>query len=179
MKTKNQLVPFVREGFTLIELLVVVLIIGILAAIAVPQYRKAVEKARSVQALSMVKVIGEAQDLYFLENGDYATNLDALDIGFPGEDIIYRTRQRKRIGFFDFGTQCVPGVETEMHCIAVSNRWDTETPTAGTSHYFFARRQQDPHIYCCEDAMRDPTKVCRRFTSGESFSVAWLTCYQM
>ena len=70
-------------GFTLIELLVVVLIIGILAAIALPQYRKAVEKSRATQALTLLDAVSRAENIYYLANGKYTTDLAALDIAIP------------------------------------------------------------------------------------------------
>jgi type II secretion system protein G len=74
-------------GFTLIELLVVVLIIGILAAIALPQYQKAVERSRLSEALIMVKNIYEAEQIYRLTTGGYTNNFDDLDINIPGTKI--------------------------------------------------------------------------------------------
>ncbi|MBO5911233.1 MAG: prepilin-type N-terminal cleavage/methylation domain-containing protein [Elusimicrobiaceae bacterium] len=70
-------------AFTLIELLVVVLIIGILAAVAVPQYQKAVEKSRATQALTLLKSLVQAQKAYYLANGQYATKFNKLDVDMP------------------------------------------------------------------------------------------------
>ena len=70
------------HGFTLIELLVVVLIIGILTAIAVPQYQKAVEKDKAMQAITLLKSVHESYQLYYLENGKYPS-LEQLNITIP------------------------------------------------------------------------------------------------
>lgn len=72
-----------KKGFTLIELLVVVLIIGILASIALPQYRKAVVKARFTEALTNLKAIGEAQQVCTLEKGS-GCDFNEMAITPPG-----------------------------------------------------------------------------------------------
>ena len=72
-----------RLGFTLIELLVVVLIIGILASVALPQYQKAVDKARYTQAMTLLESIWQGEQLFYLENGKYSQSLDDLDIELP------------------------------------------------------------------------------------------------
>ena len=74
---------FNNGGFTLIELLVVVLIIGILAAVALPQYQKAVWKSRATQLLTTTRSLATAQEAHHMASGEYATSFGELDIDFP------------------------------------------------------------------------------------------------
>ena len=75
-------------GFTLIELLVVVLIIGILSAVALPEYTKAVEKSRAAEAMTLLRSFVQAQKMYKLANTKYTSDLTELDLQMPniGED---------------------------------------------------------------------------------------------
>jgi type IV pilus assembly protein PilE len=73
-----------KKAFTLIELLVVVLIIGILAAIALPRYQRAVLKARAAQSLILIRSVLDAEQRYYLINGKYTIRFSDFDITFPG-----------------------------------------------------------------------------------------------
>ena len=68
------------KGFTLIELLVVVLIIGILSAVALPQYEKTVEKSRASQAFTLARALHTAQEEYKMANGTYTRYFEDLSI---------------------------------------------------------------------------------------------------
>ena len=74
-----------NRAFTLIELLVVVLIIGILAAVALPLYQNAVEKARFQELIGVGYALSKAQNLYFMENNSYASSLEDLLFSFKPE----------------------------------------------------------------------------------------------
>lgn len=73
-------------GFTLIEVLAVVLIIGILTAIGLPQYRRSVQRAEAMEALVNLKSIFEAAKRYRSANSQAPLNLKGLDIQFFDAD---------------------------------------------------------------------------------------------
>ena len=86
-----------KSAFTLIELLVVVLIIGILSAIALPQYQKAVLKSRLATVKPLVRAIADAERVFYMANNKYGY-FDELDINVGGEETS-RTKHTFSWGF--------------------------------------------------------------------------------
>ena len=86
-------------GFTLIELLVVVLIIGILAAMALPQYFKAVERSRMAEAVTLIDSITQAQHRKEMQTGTFAEDFRGLDVSPKGATgYIYYTKGDPQTG---------------------------------------------------------------------------------
>ena len=67
-----------QSGFTLIELLVVMVIIGLLAALVVPKFFGHVDKAMQQDAQAQIELLGQALDLYRLENHKYPSTDESL-----------------------------------------------------------------------------------------------------
>ena len=135
------------KGFTLIELLVVVLIIGILAAVALPQYNKAVEKSRFMTLLMMAKAVAEAQETYYLANGSYATDMEELAVDFPSGGTVHGgyVEFGNGIKFSNAGRYIVGGTgHTQLE-------WWLEHQTA-----------RDPGAYCLAEPTNSvTTSVCK------------------
>ncbi len=103
---KENIRAALRPGFTLIELLVVVLIIGVLAAIALPMYQKAVEKSRAAEMIAFVGNAKRAVEAYLLQNGGQPSSpVELINGDLTGTDL--RQGMNCSIVSEDDGEQCL------------------------------------------------------------------------
>ncbi len=116
-----------KKAFTLIEILVVVLIIGILAAIAVPQYQKAVIKSRYTQLKLLAQSLVQAQEAYYLANNTYSVSFRNLDISIAGTPTSNEDLRR----LFDWGV-CEIDAKSSYKAVACYN----STVNMGYQYFF-------------------------------------------
>ncbi len=144
------------RGFTLIELLVVVLIIGILVAVAVPQYQKAVDKSRMTQAFVWAETIAKAEQVYKLANGEYTHNLEELDVSFSEcteeDDVrhIYSCADTWKIKLTDFSVY-----------VYLPSRWLPAETEAGVEYYYDYDTYYNQYVRLCYATSDRFRNVCK------------------
>ena len=158
-------------GFTLIELLVVVLIIGILVAIALPQYQKTVEKARMTEAITILRAIANANQVFYLANGRYADEheLELLDVQVPGELDTVWGLGRIRTKYFVYAPGGSGGGSVDF--IAIAQRTKTDVQSEENRVYYLYIKNSDPdkiHCVAYQDGVANAVqrKLCAQIESN-------------
>ena len=159
-----------NKGFTLIELLVVVLILGILAAMAMPQYFKAVERSRMTEAVTLLANIAQAQQRKYMQVNKYTTAFSGLDVAPKGASgATYYTKGSGKNGFkIDLaGTTYTAGIATA-----------TRVPESGSElqYKYSLTRYYANRDTSCTGTDDNGAALCADFCGVDSLTKGTLCC---
>ena len=152
MKNKN----IIKHGFTLMELLAVVSIIGILASIALPLYRNAVDKSRWARLISPARSIANAEEAIMVSNGYYTANKDELVVSLPTDSDLNYTLYTVANG-------------DAANLVRVES---SKLEDVRLARYYKENTDESENVYC--EAQQDndrAKKICSKVLKGTEVSV--------
>lgn len=154
------------KGFTLIELLVVVLIIGILSSVALPQYQKAVKKTRLMRLAPLIKAMADAEEAYYLANGQYTPFSSELDVSWPQGTLRGVSNDDGYLMLSD-GT-VVDLLSGTSYLTGSASAYVIGKTKEGLSYIHYLEHSSSPGVRLC----KGDESLCKSF-GGESFDGGW------